>query len=103
MKINEFETKYSPEDFVWLMYNNKPTQAMITRVRVEIEEDSDIHGSEIPNILAKIKNFLYSHTRHVKITYTLDEIQNGKFYRTHGGWYDENMLFSSKEELLNSL
>ena len=103
MKIKEFETKYSPEDFVWLMHNNKPIQTMITRVRVEIEEDSEIHGSEIPNILAKIKNFLHSHTKHVQTTYTLDEIKNGKFYSSHGGWYDENRLFSTKEELLKSL
>ena len=60
MKVKEFETKYSPEDFVWYMQDNKPTQAMITRVRVEIEESVDIHGSEIPNILAKLKNFFPS-------------------------------------------
>lgn len=103
MKMNEFETKYSPEDFVWFMRENKPTQAMITRVRVVIEEDSDIHGSEIPNILNKIKNFLHSHTKSTQITYTIDEIRDGKFYSAHSGWYDENRLFRTKEELLNSL
>jgi len=103
MKVNEFETKYSPEDFVWFMHENKPTQAMITRVNVEIEETSDIHGSEIPNILAKIKSFLHTHNKKMRIVYTIDEIRDGKFYSAHGGWYDESVLFPTKEELLKSL
>ena len=103
MKVKEFETKYSPEDFVWFMHDNKPTQAMITRVNVEIEESADIHGGEIPNILAKLKSFLHLHKKKFNIKYTIDEIQNGKFYSAHGGWYPESDLFPTKEALLKSL
>lgn len=77
MKIKEFETNFSPEDFVWFMHNNKPTQGMITRVEVVIEESVDIHGREIPNILQKLKNFLHLHKKNKTIRYNLDEIQNG--------------------------
>ena len=103
MKIKEFETKFSPEDFVWFMHDNKPTQAMITRVNVEIEESVDIHGSEIPNIIAKLKNFLHLHKKNVKIAYTIDELKDGKFYCAHAGWYPESSLFATKEDLLKSL
>lgn len=103
MKVKEFETKYSPEDFVWFMHENRPTQAMITRVNVEIEESADIHGGEIPNILAKIKSFLHMHKKKMRIAYNIDEIRDGKFYSAHSGWYDESVLFPTKEELLKSL
>ena len=103
MKIKEFETKFSPEDFVWFMYQNKPTQAMITRVKVEIEESVDIHGGEIPKILAKLKNFLHLHKKSLNVKYSIDEIQDGKFHSAHGGWYPEDDFFSTKEELLKSL
>ena len=103
MRIKDFETKYTPEDFVWLMHANKPTQAMITRARVRIEESVDVHGCEIPNILAKVKNFFSKHKKTFEVDYTIDEIRDGKFYSAHGDWYPECDLFPTKEELLNSL
>lgn len=103
MRVKEFETKYTPEDFVWFMHQNRPTQAMITRVRVRIEESVDIHGGEIPNILAKVKNFFSKHKKDFEVDYTIDEIRDGKFYSAHGGWYSEYDLFPTKEELLKSL
>ena len=103
MKVKEFETKYSPEDFVWYMQDNKPTQAMITRERVEIEESVDIHGSEIPNILDKLKNFFSKHKKTLDISYTIDEVHDVHFYCAHAGWYREDVLFPTKEDLIKSL
>lgn len=102
MKVKEFETKYTPEDFVWFMSENRPKQGMITRVRVEIEESVDIHGSEIPNILAKLKSFFSKHKKKFEVAYNLDELEDGKFYCARSGWYPEYSLFATKEDLLKS-
>lgn len=103
MKVKEFESKFSPEDIVWLMKNNKPSQAIVTRVKIEIQEEVYINGSEIPNILARIKNFLHQHKRTLSITYNIDTIQNGRFEAAQGGWFPESVLYATKEDLLKSL
>jgi hypothetical protein len=73
------ETKYSPGDQVWLMFNNNPKQKTISNI----------------NILCYKKG---SNSADMNSEYTI-------MYTIYGVPNDlpENKVFSTKEELINSL
>jgi hypothetical protein len=75
----KFETKFNLEEHAWFMEKNKPTEVIIASIRI-----------------------FYVNTNQDKISYT------GKDVKTPVTWLDhqnlfEDMLFKTKEELLNSL
>lgn len=71
----EIHFKFVPQQSVWVMYENRPVEAVVNSVVISIEH----------------------HSMPAKIVYGI-EMKNG-----HGATYKEEFLFATKEELKESL
>ena len=104
MEINYFKTRFALEDVVYFMYQNEISKGVITRIKVEFEEDVYIHGSYIKQVIRKIKNFFSDHKTDVNVYYSIMKVKNDDtFYCTIAGAFREWELASSKEELFKML
>lgn len=104
MEIKNFKTKFALEDVVYFMYQNKISKGVITRIKVEFEEDVYIHGSYIQQVIRKIKNFFGDHKTRVSVYYSIVKVNNDDtFYCAIAGAFRERELASSKEELFKML
>lgn len=75
----KFETKYNKGDHVWYMKNNNPTEVEISAI-----------------------NIFYVNTDQDKIMYSGWDVKNRVSWIDHQ-YLHENMIYKSKQELLNSL
>ena len=57
MEIKNYKTKFNLEDVVWFMYDNKPSQGIIHRIKYTQEEAVDTRCRH-KDIFHKIKSFL---------------------------------------------
>lgn len=104
MKIQNFETKFALEDVVYFMYQNEVSKGIVTRIRVEFEEEVYIHGSYMQEVIRKIRNFFDSHKMDVKVYYDLNKAKNDDtFHCAIAGPFREWELAHSKEELFKML
>lgn len=104
MEIKNFKTRFALEDVVYFMYNNEISKGVITRIRVEFEEDVYIHGSYIQQVVRKIKNFFSDHKTSVMVYYNIDKVNNDDtFYCAIAGAFKDCELAPSKEELFKML
>lgn len=104
MEIKNYRTKFALEDVVYFMYNNEISKGIVTRIRVEFEEEVYIHGSYMQDVIRKIKNFLTAHKTNVKVYYYLLKANNDDtFYCAIAGAFQECELALSKEELFKML
>lgn len=104
MEIKNFKTRFALEDVVYFMYNNEISKGIITRIRVEFEEDVYIHGSYTQQVIRKIKNFFNDHKTDVKVYYSITKANNDDtFYCAIAGAFREWELAPSKEELFKML
>ena len=67
--------KFVPQQPVWVMYENRPVEAVVNSVKISIEH----------------------HSMPAKIEYSV-AMKNG-----HGATYSEESIFSTKEELKESI
>ncbi len=75
----EFKTKFNKEDKVWYMKNNKPTEVIISAIEI-----------------------FYVNTNQDHIKYNGKDMINPVTWLDHTNLF-EDMLFQTKEQLLNSL
>ena len=104
MEIKNYKTKFALEDVVYFMYNDKISKGVITKIRVEFNEEVYIHGSYIQLVIRKIRNFLSDHKADVNVYYYLSKANNDDSFdyviaRAFRDWE----LASSKEELFKLL
>ena len=71
----EIHFKFVPQQSVWVMYENRPVEAVVSSVKISIEH----------------------HSMPAKILYGI-EMKNG-----HGATYSEKSIFATKEELKESI
>ena len=71
----EIHFKFVPQQPVWVMYENRPVEAVVTAVKISIEH----------------------HSLPAKIEYGID-MKNG-----HAATYREKLVFATKEELKESI
>ena len=71
----EIHYKFVPKQRVWVMYENRPIEAVVNSVKISIEH----------------------HSLPTKIEYTIS-MENG-----HGATYGEEHIFATKEELKESI
>ena len=71
----EIHFKYVPQQPVWVMYENRPIEAVVNSVKISIEQ----------------------HSLPARIEYGIS-MKNG-----HGATYGEEFLFATKEELKESI
>jgi len=74
-----FETKFNLDDHVWYMKDNKPVEVIISSIEI-----------------------FYVNTNQNRIKYNAQNITNPVSWLDHTNLF-EDMLFKSKEELLESL
>lgn len=104
MEIKNYKTKFALEDVVYFIYQNEISKGVITRIRVEFEEEVYIHGSYMQLVIRKIKNFLSDHKMNVKVYYYINKANNDDtFYCAIAGAFRDWELASSKEELFKML
>lgn len=106
MKIEAFETKFSVEDVVWFMYENKPTRGIVYKVDVVFKEEANLSWTEkCKNITRKLKSYFDEHSFEKHVSYRVLKINNDDTYYGIGGfsYKTANELFHTKEELLKSL
>jgi hypothetical protein len=75
----EFNTVFNLEDRVWYMKDNKPVEVIISAIEV-----------------------FYVNTNQDKIRYNAKDVVNSVSWLDHQNLF-ENMLFTSKDEVLKSL
>lgn len=97
-----FKSKFNLESVVWLMYENKPTRGIIYIIEYDRKESVDI-TCEQQNIFNKIKSLLNKKKVDIRLSYSLDLIDNTGKFVSRVCHIRENQLFSAKEELLKSL
>lgn len=103
MKIDNFKTKYNLEDIVYLIYKNKIERAVVTGIRVTFEEELKSSGYKILDIVKYAKKFFNDHKKNYSVLYTIDiSDSEGKFYCCPGGYFSDEDLYYTKEELINS-
>lgn len=71
----EIHFKFVPKQSVWVMYENRPVEAVVSSVKISIEH----------------------HSLPAKISYSI-AMKNG-----HGATYSEKSVFATKEELKESI
>ena len=104
MEIKSFKTKFALEDVVYFMYENKLSKGIITRIKVEFEEEVYIHGSYIKEVIHKIKNFFNNHKTSVKVYYSINKAaKDDTFECAIGGYFRDWELAHTKEELFKML
>lgn len=104
MEIKNFKTKFALEDVVYFMYNNELSKGIITRIKVEFEEEVYIHGSYMKEVIQKIKNFFNDHKTEVKVYYSIDKAaKDDTFYCAIGGYFRDWELAHTKKELFKML
>lgn len=104
MKIENFKTKFALEDVVYFMYKNELSKGIITRIKVEFEEEVYIHGSSMKEVIHKIKNFFNNHKTKVMVYYSVNKAaKDDTFYCAIGGYFKEWELAHTKEELFKML
>jgi hypothetical protein len=104
MEIKNFKTKFALEDVVYFIYQNQISKGIITRIKVEFEEEVYIHGSYTQQVIRKIKNFFSDHKTNVKVYYSVTKAKNDDtFYCAISGCFQEWELAPSKEELFKML
>ena len=97
-----FKSKFNLEDVVWFMHDNKPIQGIINGIEYERVESIDT-AYEHKNIFQKLKSILNKTKVNIYLRYTLDMIDNNGKYISSPHYCIEDKIFSTKEELLNSL
>ena len=104
MEIKNFKTRFALEDVVYFMYQNEISKGVITKIKVDFEEEVYIHGSYIQQVVQKIRNFFSDHKRNINVYYCIDKVQkDDTFYCAIAGSFREWQLASSKEELFRML
>lgn len=104
MEIKNFKTKFAFEDVVYFMYENELSKGIITRIKVEFEEEIYIHGSYMKEVIYKIKNFFNAHKMKVTVLYSIDKAaKDDTFYGAIGGYFEDCELAHTKEELFKML
>ena len=106
MKINEYKTKFSVEDVVWIMYENKPTKGIVYEVHYEQQEIANLSYTEkCINIINKIKSYFDEHKKEQNVWYRVQQLNDDGTYHGVGmfGRVTDRELFHTKEELLKSL
>lgn len=77
----EFKTKYSINDVLYFMYDNKIVRDVVCGIRLECLRDDEVNNA-------------------IGVAYSLDGFEyRDKDYE----WLDESELFATKEELIKSL
>jgi len=106
MKIEAFETKFSVEDVVWFMYENKPTRGIVYEVNVHFKEEADLSWTDkCINIVRKIKSYFDEHRFEKNVSYKVQKINDDDTYYGVGefSYRTAKTIFKTKEELLKSL
>ena len=104
MKIKNFKTKFALEDVVYFMYENKLSKGIVTRIRVEFEEEVYIHGSYMKEVIHKIKNFFNDRKTKVAVFYSINKVyKDDTFECAIGGYFRDWELAHTKEELFKML
>ena len=104
MEIKGFKTKFALEDVVYFMYKNELSKGIITRIKVEFEEEVYIHGTYMKEVIHKIKNFFNDHKMKVQVYYSIDKAtKDDTFYCAIGGYFRDYELAHTKEELFKML
>lgn len=104
MEIKNFKTKFALEDVVYFMYQNELSKGIIRRINVEFEEEVDIHGSYMWEVIHKIKNFFDDHKTKVTVYYSIDKAtKDDTFYCAIAGHFKDWELAHTKEELFKML
>ena len=106
MKVKSYETKFSVEDVVWIMHENKPTRGIVYEVHYEIQETADLSWTErCLNIVNRIKSYFDEHRQEQNVWYRVQKInEDGTYYGV--GMFNHvsaNQMFHTKDELLKSL
>ena len=102
MEIKNYKTKFNLEDVVWFMYDNKPSQGIIHRIKYTQEEVVDTRFRH-KDIFHKIKSFLSGKYVERFLVYTLDMVSGDGTFKSTPHYKQECEIFKTKEELLKSL
>lgn len=97
-----FKSKFNLEDVVWFMYDNKPAQGIIHRIKYTQEEAVDTRCRH-KDIFHKIKSFLNGKRVECFLIYTLDMVSGDGIFKSTPHYKQECEIFKTKEELLKSL
>ena len=106
MKIEAFETKFSVEDVVWFMYENKPTRGIVYEVDVVFKEEANLSWTEkCKNIVRKLKSYFDEHRYEKFVSYRVLKLNDDDTYYGIGpfSYKVASEIFHTKEELLKSL
>ena len=97
-----FKSKFNLEDVVRFMYENKPVQGIVHQINYRRSELINT-SSEHKNIFNKLKSLLGSKKVMVAISYELDMVRSDGTFISCPHYREEDEIFKTKEELLNSL
>lgn len=106
MKIESYETEFSVEDVVWLMYQNKPTRGIVYAVHFELTEKANLSWSDMcVNIIRHLKSYFDEHRFEKNVWYEVQKVNEDDTYYGVGmfGRLTADDIFHTKEELLRSL
>lgn len=107
MKIEAFETKFSVEDVVWFMCENKPTRGIVYEVDVVFKEEANLsRDDKCKNIIRKLKSNFDEHKYEKCVSYEVLKLNDDGSYYCYVGNFTYKVadeLFHTKEELLKSL
>ena len=97
------KTKFDIEDTVWFMHENNVKQGVITEVKVEYNKKLGwVSGNCILRIFNKLESYIHTKEENLRIRYQLDRIE-GTHTASNCLWYDESILYHTKQELLDTL